>query len=526
MVAAAQPLAVRAGVDVLSRGGSAADAAIAVNACLCAMEPTACGPGGDLFAMVWDPDARRLAGVNGSGRAPRALAPERVPAEPDGTIPLRSPLAWTVPGCVDAWCELHRRFGRLPLADLLEPAIRHARDGFPVSPVVAAEWEHAARLLAGQPGFAAVFMPGGRAPRAGEPFQNPALARTLTRVAERGAAGFYAGPVAEALLRFSDEVGGFLAEADLSSHRSTWDEPIATSYRGYEVWELPPAGQGLAALQMLNVLETFDLAALGRDSPDLWHLMVEAKKLAFADRARCYADPAFVEVPVRALLDKAYARRRAALIDLARAARTDPPGDAALARGDTTCLAVADERGMMVSLLQSNYGGFGSGHAVPELGFGLQNRGALFSLDPAHPNVLAPGKRPFHTIIPAFLCRGGEPLVAFALMGADMQPQGHAQVVVNLVDLGLGLQEAGDVPRFHHGGSSEPTGARMVEGGVLHLEPGVPDRIARELARRGHRLEPAPVQVFGGYQAVARDPATRVYAGASESRKDGCAMGW
>jgi gamma-glutamyltranspeptidase / glutathione hydrolase len=525
MVAAAQPLAVQAGVAMLQRGGSAVDAALAANACLALMEPTACGLGGDLFAMVWDPATRRLHGLNASGRAPRALSPERVPPEPDGTIPLHSPYAWTVPGCADGWFELHRRFGTLPMDAILAPAIAYAREGFPVSAVIAAEWAHGAGLFADKPGFAEVFMPGGRAPREGERFRNGALARTLGLLATGGRDAFYLGPIAGALVRYSERTGGSFAREDFEAHASTWDEPISTSYRGHEVWELPPNGQGLAALQMLNVLEGFDLGAMGRASADFWHLLVEAKKLAFADRARHYADPAFSAVPVAALLSKEYARQRAALIDPRRATRTDAPGDPRLARGETTCLATADDRGMMVSLIQSNYTGFGSGYAVPELGFGLQDRGAQFSLHPGHPNRLEPGKRPFHTIIPAFVTRDGEPLLAFAVMGGDMQPQGHVQIVVNLLDLGLDLQAAGDAARFHHGGSSEPTGTVMSDGGVLHLEPGVPLDVQGELARRGHRIEQAPTSVFGGYQAVWRDPATGMLAGASESRKDGCAMG-
>ncbi len=526
MVAAAQPLAVQAGVEVLRRGGSAVDAALAANACLAVMEPTACGLGGDLFAMVLDPATNRLHGLNGSGRSPRALTPEEVPAEPDGTIPLHSPYAWTVPGCADAWFELHRRFGRLRMEEILSPAVAYAREGFPLSTVIAAEWAHGAGLFAAKPGFAEVFMPGGRAPREGEPFRNPALARTLELLSAGGRDAFYAGPIADAIVAFSRRSGGFFSKGDLEGHASTWDAPISTTYRAHTIWELPPNGQGLAALQMLNVLEGFDLAAMGRASPDFWHLLVEAKKLAFADRARHYADPAFADVPVAELVSKEYARRRARLIDPRRARLTDEPGDPRLGRGDTTCLAAADDRGMMVSLIQSNYTGFGSGYAVPELGFGLQDRGGQFSLDPRHPNRLAPGKRPFHTIIPAFVTRDGEPLMAFALMGGDMQPQGHVQILVNLLDLGLDLQAAGDAPRFHHGGSSEPTGTIMTGGGALHLEPGVPEDVREELARRGHRIEAAPASVFGGYQAVWRDPATAMYAGASESRKDGCAAGY
>jgi gamma-glutamyltranspeptidase/glutathione hydrolase len=526
MVAAAHPLAVQIGLDVLKAGGSAVDAAIAVNAALGFLEPTSCGLGGDLFAMVWDPESASLSGLNASGRAPAALTIDRVPAAEDGTIPVYSVYSWTVPGCADGWFELHRRYGRLPMAALLAPAARLARAGAPVPAVIADAWASGARRFADSPGFAEVFMPGGRAPAEGEVFANPALADTYELLAAGGRAAFYEGEIARRLVAFSDEVGGFLGLADLAAHASEWVEPISTTYRGMTVWELPPNPQGLAALQMLNILEGFDLAALGRDSTDFWHLLIEAKKLAYEDRARFYADPAFAVVPVAGLLDKTYAAERAKGIDMQRAAASVAPGNPAVDGGDTTFLATADADGMMVSLIQSNYTGFGSGHAVPSLGFGLQDRGALFSLDPAHPNALAPGKRPFHTIIPAFMGRGGVPDTAFGVMGGDMQPQGHVQIVVNLVDFRLNLQEAGDAPRLHHTGSSEPTGTVMADGGIVHLEAGLPAEVYRDLARRGHRIIAANPAAFGGYQAIRRDPASGVLAGASESRKDGMAAGY
>lgn len=526
MVAAAHPLAVQIGVDVLKRGGSAVDAAIAVNAALGLMEPTSCGLGGDIYAMVWDPDARKLWGLNGSGRAPAALTIDKVPPEKDGTIPEYSPYAWTVPGCVDGWIELHRKFGRLPLAELLAPAIAYAKEGVPVPQVIAGSWARSVPRFKDKPGFAEVFMPGGRAPREGEPFANPALARTLEVIATKGRDGFYAGPVAEALVAYSRKVGGFFSLADLATHHSEWVEPISTTYRGHTVFELPPNGQGLAALEMLNMLEGHDLKAMGRGNPDLWHLLVETKKIAYEDRARYYADPAFADVPVQGLLDKAYGTRQAARVDMARAARRLEPGNPALRHGDTTFLVTADSRGQMVSLIQSNYTGFGSGYVVPELGFGIQDRGALFTLQPGHPNALAPGKRPFHTIIPAFLGKDGVPLLAFGVMGGDMQPQGHVQVLLNILDFGMNLQEAGDAPRFYHTGSSEPTGTVMEDGGILYLESGVPFEVRQELLRRGHRLQETSGIAFGGYQAIWRDPVTGIYTGATESRKDGCAAGY
>jgi gamma-glutamyltranspeptidase/glutathione hydrolase len=304
-------------------------------------------------------------------------------------------------------------------------------------------------------------------------------------------------------------------------------DPVSTDYRGYTVWELPPPGQGIAALQLLNVIEGYDLKSMGRGSADFWHVFTEAKKLVFADRARYYADPQAAKVPVQELLDKAYAKRRAALIDMKLAALTDLPGEpAALNRPETTYLCAADANGMMVSLIQSNYTGFGSGYCVPALGFGIQNRGNLFDLKPGRPNSYAPGKRPFHTIIPAFMTKDGAPVMAFGLMGGDMQPQGHAQVVVNLVDFGMNLQEAGDAIRFHHTGSSEPTGTKMTDGGVLHIEDGLPESVLSELKRRGHVMQSEAVGQYGGYQAIWRDPKTGVYSGATERRKDGCALGY
>jgi gamma-glutamyltranspeptidase / glutathione hydrolase len=523
MVASAHPLASQIGVEVLQRGGSAVDAAIAVNAALAFLEPVSCGPGGDLFALVWDPKAQKLEGLNASGRSPLKLTREKIPPTKTGEIPLYSPYAWTVPGAVDGWFALHARFGRLPVKELLAPAIALARDGAPVPQVIAGAWARSVKVFKDKPGFAEVFMPGGRAPREGEVFRNPALAHTLELLAEGGREAYYGGPIARALVAYSEKVGGFFSLEDFQRHHSDWVEPITTSYRGIGVWEIPPSGQGIATLELLNILEGFDLKKMGRDSPDFWHVFVEAKKLAFADRARWIADPAFEKIPVQALLSKEYARKRAALIDVKKAAQSVAPGPAD--HGDTTYFAVADADGMMVSIIQSNYTGFGSGYAVPELGFGLQDRGAQFALDAHHPNRQEPGKRPFHTIIPGFLTRDGKPWCAFGVMGGATQPQGQAQIVVNLVDFGMNLQEAGDAPRFVHEGSSEPTGTAMTDGGKLGLETAVGEAIARELAARGHHLAPQPGN-YGGYQAVCRDPQTGVLAGATESRKDGAALGY
>jgi gamma-glutamyltranspeptidase / glutathione hydrolase len=523
MVAAAHPMAVQIGVDTLKKGGSAVDAAIAVNAALGLMEPMSCGIGGDLFAIVWDAKTARLYGLNASGRAPGALTADKVPPDPDGTMPESTPYAWTVPGTVDGWYELHGKFGRLPMADLLAPSIAAARDGVPAPQVIAAMWAHGERLYGAKPGFAAVYLPGGHAPREGEPFRNPALAAAYEAIARGGRDAYYKGAVARDIVAFSRANGGFFSEEDFARHHSDWVDPVSTDYRGVQVFELPPNTQGIAALEMLNILEGFDLKAMGRDSPQLWHTMVEAKKLAYEDRAHYIADPAFAKVPVEGLIAKDYARERARLIDPGRAAARYEAGQPAANRGDTTYLAVADGDGNMVSLIQSNYAGFGSGYAVD--GFAIQNRGALFDLKPGRPNSLVPGKRPFHTIIPAFAMRDGKPWMAFGLMGGDMQAQGHAQVIVNMIDFGMNLQEAGDAARFYHAESSEPTGTVMTRGGVLHLESGVPDEVRRELVKRGHRVADT-VGTYGGYEAVARDPVTGVLSGATESRKDGCAMGY
>ena len=525
MVAAAHPLAVDIGLDILKAGGTAVDAAIAVNAALTLMEPCSCGMGGDLFAMVWDPETERLHGLNASGRSPLTLVREMIPAEADGTIPLYSPWAWTVPGCVDGWFELHERFGKLPMSSLLKPAIEASREGVPVPQVIAAAWKRAATVFANKPGFAEVFLPNGLPPREGEIFANPALARTLEALAIGGRDTFYRGSIAETLAAYSDLHGGKLSLEDLRNHRSEWVEPISTTYRGTSVWELPPNGQGLAALQILNIVENFDLRHLGRDNPDYWHLLIEAKKLAFEDRARFYADPDFAEIPLSSLLDKAYAKKQAENIDLSRATRRIDSDNPHLEHGDTTFLVTADSNGMMVALIQSNYTGFGSGYVVPKLGFGIQNRGALFTLEEGHPNSLEPGKRPFHTIIPAFLGKAGVPSMAFGVMGGAMQPQGHAQIVINLVDFDMNLQEAGDAARFRHGGSSQPTGTSMTDGGTVFLESEVPFEVRRELLLRGHRVQETGGG-FGGYQAISRNPETGVLSGATESRKDGCAAGY
>jgi gamma-glutamyltranspeptidase/glutathione hydrolase len=527
IVATSQPLATEVGVAILKRGGSAVDAAIAANAMLGLTEPTGCGIGGDLFAIVWDAATGTLHGLNASGRSPLSLTRAHFARASLTAIPERGPLSVSVPGAVDGWCELHARFGRLPLRELLAPAIDRAREGFAVTPVIAAAWAAGADALQASRGFADVFLPGGRAPAAGESFANAALARAYESIAAGGRAGFYEGPVAAAVEQSVRGQGGYLGREDLAAHRSEWVAPVATTYRGWRVYELPPNGQGIAVLQMLNILEGFELCSLEWGGAEHLHLLIEAKKLAFEDRATFYADPKFAAVPVERLIAKEYAAARRALID-ARRASLAPTHGAAAGAGDTVYLAAADAAGNMVSLIQSNYMGFGSGVTVAPFGFGLQNRGSQFALDPTHANAFAPGKRPFHTIIPGFAIRDGEALLAFGVMGAAMQPQGQVQVLSNLVDFGMSLQAAGDAPRVRHEGSTEPTGApQWPGGGTVHVEPGFAPAAVAGLSARGHRVEvTGDAAPFGGYQAIRRDLATSVYAGASESRKDGHAAGY
>lgn len=525
MVCAAQPLAVQIGVDILKRGGNAVDAAIAVNAALGLMEPVSCGIGGDLFAIVWDAKEGKLFGLNASGRSPYLLTIEEVAERGFDSIPNTGVLPQTVPGCVDGWFELHRRFGRLPMKEVLAPAIGYAEGGFPVTEVIAHYWAIGGEKLREEPNFADTYLPGGRAPAKGELFRNPDLARTYGLIAAKGRDAFYRGGIAKTVDRFSRRTGGFLRLKDFEEHTSTWVEPVSATYRGYRVWELPPNGQGIAALQMLNILEGFDLAGLGHNSTAYLHLLVEAKKLAFADRARFYADPDFFRAPVERLISKDYSAARRDLISLEGAMREVPAGDIALESGETTYLAVADADRNFVSLIQSNYAGFGSGPVPDGLGFCLQDRGALFNLDPGHPNALAPHKRPFHTIIPAMVTRDGRPVFAFGVMGGSMQPQGHVQVLCNIVDFGMGIQEAGDAPRIRHMGSSQPTGEVMRDGGRIALESGIAPEVIRGLMALGHSVVGASGG-FGGYQGIWWDHGNDCLIGGSESRKDGCAMGY
>ena len=535
MVCTSVPAPTQVGLDILKRGGSAVDAAIAANATLGLMEPVSNGVGGDLFAIVYSARENKLYGLNGSGRSPAGLSYEQMKAElarlhrefipPTGMLPI------SVPGTVDAWSELHKKFGKLSLGEDLAPAIHYAEEGFPVTQLIAFYWEKSVPLYKGLPGaFLETYtLDGkGRAPREGDIFKNPALAHTLRLIGEKGRDAFYKGEIADKIDAFMRANGGYLRKSDLEAHHSTWVEPVFTNYRGYDVYELPPNGQGIATLEMLNLLEGYDLKKMGFNSPETLHLMVEAKKLAFADRAKYYADPDFAKVPVAGLISKKYAADRRKLIDPEHAARSAAPGNPALGQSDTIYLCTADNEGNMVSLIQSNFRGMGSGIVVPGLGFMFQDRGELFSMEPEHANVYAPGKRPFHTIIPGFVMKDNKPWLAFGVMGGDMQPQGHVQVLTNMIDFGMSLQEAGDAARWQHEGDNEPTGEKMTSaGGYVEVESGVPYETVRALKLKGHDVR-YDVGGYGGYQAIKVEEhnGERVYAGASESRKDGQAAGY
>ena len=522
MAATSQPLATQVALDILKSGGNAIDAAIAANATLGLMEPTGNGIGGDLFAIVWIEKEQKLYGLNASGRSPQSLTVEKLKEElgERKSIPPLGPLPVSVPGCVDGWFELHEKFGQLSMAENLAPAIGYAKEGFPVSELIAYYWNRSAGLKR-YPGFEETFLRDGRAPKKGELFRNPMLATTLEKIANGGRDEFYKGSIAKTIDAYMKKHGGYLSYNDLATHQSQWVEPVSTSYRGYEVWELPPNGQGIAALQMLNVLEGYDFSTIKFGSADHIHYFVEAKKLAFEDRARLYADMDFYASPVKRLISKEYAEGRRKLITQTAARRYD----VGITDGDTIYLTVADKDRNMVSLIQSNYRGMGSGMCPDGLGFCLQDRGELFDLTPNRPNSYAPGKRPFHTIIPAFVTKDGKPFLSFGVMGGATQPQGHVQIVMNMIDFRMNVQEAGDAPRILHTGSSQPTGEQMTDGGRVSLESGFASAVRKELGSRGHRFKPGG-GAFGGYQGIRYDPVNDVYYGASESRKDGQAAGY
>ena len=521
------PLATSAALDILRKGGSAVDAAIAANAVLGVVEPHVNGIGGDLYAIVYEAKTKKLHGLNGSGRSPYTLTLDTFKRRGIQYIPALGPLPVSVPGCVDGWFTLHGKFGKKPMSEVLSYAIGYAREGFAVADEASHSWQRVEANYGKFPNVREVYLPGGKAPRRGELFRNPQLANTLDKIAKGGRDAFYKGDIARTIDAFMQKNGGFLSYRDLAEHSSEWLEPVSVNYRGYDVWELPPNGQGIAALQMLNILEGFDFSNISFGSPEHIHLFVEAKKLAFEDRARFYADLEYMEPGiVERLISKEYADQRRKLINPARAAQTVDSGNPNLKDGDTIYLTVADGEGNMVSLIQSNFRGFGSGMVPDGLGFMLQDRGQLFTLEPGLANSYAPHKRPFHTIIPAFVTKDGEPWMSFGVMGGSFQPLGHTEILMNMIDFGMNAQEAGDAPRIDHQGSSEPTGERMKDSGQITLEDGIPFETIRGLMQKGHRVGWAAPGSYGGYQAIRFDPVSKVYFGASESRKDGHAAGF
>ncbi|MEC7479699.1 MAG: gamma-glutamyltransferase [Pseudomonadota bacterium] len=520
MAATSHPLATQTAIDILKSGGNAIDAAIAANAVLGLAEPTGCGIGGDLFAIVWDSKSRQLYGLNSSGPASKNLSIEYVQKQGYEKIPAYGALPVTVPGAVAGWTALHKRFGKLSFESLFDNAINYADKGFPVTELIAYYLERSSKNFQSYENFSDVWMPNGSSPKKGEIFKNPYLAKTYKLIAKTYGRSFYEGDTASSIIEILNKNGNPMMISDLEGFEPEWIDPVSTNYRGYDVWELPPNGQGIAALQILNILENFDIREMGFDSAEYIHVFTEAKKLAFEDRAQYYADPNFSKIPTQKLISKNYARERLELIDLNAAGRSY---DAGLEHGDTIYLTVADKDGNMVSLIQSNYRGMGSGIVPKDSGFMLQDRGEMFSMDPNHMNSLVGGKRPFHTIIPAFITKNGNPFVSFGLMGGAMQPQGHAQIVINMIDFDMNLQEAGDAPRIRHMGSSEPTGEIMSDGGYLALESGFSAKTRKDLEKLGHIIKDEKGG-FGGYQAIMM--LNGVYFGASESRKDGQASGY
>ncbi len=525
MVCTSQPLAVQIGIAILKKGGNAIDAAIAVNAALGLMEPTSSGIGGDLFAIVYDSKTKRLYGLNSSGPSPMALSLKHFKEKGHKRVPYYGPLSWTVPGCVDGWFELHKKFGKLPMKDILAPAISYAKKGFPLSELIALYWQISVERFAKYENFQKLYAPGGKLLKKGDIFKNPELAKTLSLIAEKGRDVFYKGEIAGTIARYSERVGGFFRCEDFADYHAEWVEPLSANYKGYDVWELPPNGQGIAVLQMLNMLKKLDLKSMGHNSAQYLHTLVEMKKIVYEDRARFYADPKFAKLPIEKLLSPEYAEERLKLYDPDKALKELPYHDKALEKGDTIYLTVVDKDRNAVSLIQSNYAGFGSGMVPDGLGFCLQDRGALFNLEKEHLNVFEPGKRPFHTIIPAMVTKDGKPVFTFGVMGGSMQPQGHVQVLLNIIEFGMNIQEAGDAPRFRHGGSSQPDYGVMTDGGVVYLESGISPETIRELLGKGQQISKT-AGGFGGYQGIWIDAVRGILIGGSESRKDGCATGY
>jgi len=527
MACTSHPLATQAAIDILKKGGGAVDAAIAANAVLGVVEPEMNGIGGDIFAIVYDAKTKKLYGLNGSGHSPYSLTLDEFKKRGLDFIPNTGPLTVSVPGCVDGWFELNKKFGKLPMQQILAPAIAYARDGFPLADEAVYNWPLLQTTYAAYPNIAGTYLPDGKLPQKGDIFKNPALANTLQKIADGGRDAFYKGDIAKAIDAFMQKNGGYLSYKDLAEHASTWVEPVSTTYRGYRVWELPPNGQGITVLQMLNILEGFDLSKTGFGSPEHIHLFTEAKKLAYEDRAKYYADLDFAKVPVQQLISKEYAAERRKLITMDHAADNFTAGsDDLLKTGETVYLTVADGDGNMVSLIQSNSSAFGSGMVPDGLGFVLQNRGALFNLHPGFNNTYAPHKRPFHTIIPSFVTKDDKPYMSFGVMGGGFQPEGQVEVLMNMIDFGMNGQEAGDAPRIDHQGSSEPTGRAKAGVGTIYLESGFSFETIRTLMQWGHKIGYQQPGNYGGYQCIRYDPITKVYYGASDARKDGMAAGY
>jgi gamma-glutamyltranspeptidase/glutathione hydrolase len=575
MVATSQPLAVQVGIDILKKGGNAIDAAIAVDAALGLMEPVSSGIGGDLFAIVWVNKEKKLYGLNASGTAPKAISIDYFKSKGIKQIPYYGPLSWTVPGCVDGWFQLNKHFGKLPMKELLAPAIKYAREGFPISEVIAYQWKDGLELFHDYENFQKLYSINGRAPSKGDIFINKELADTYELIANKGRDAYYKGDIAKTIVNYSKRVGGFFELDDFSNYHSEWVTPLSTDYKGFRVWELPPNTQGLAVLQMLNMLKYFDLKSMGHNSADYLHTLIEIKKIVYEDRAKYYADPKFAQIPIDKLLSDDYAKEQLKkfnkekaikqIIDEGNNEKTVYLNDRNINNlmnkdifgvgvnnfeknsfkneininqdtnveynnnlytlGDTAYMTVADEEGNMISFIQSNFSGFGSGMVPDGLGFCIQDRGALFNLDPNHLNSLQPGKRPFHTIIPGFMTKNNKPVFSFGVMGGDMQPQGHIQILMNILEFGMNVQEAGDAARFYHEGSSGPNGGIMTDGGTVYLESGISPQVIRELLERGHKIGKT-IGVYGGYQGIWKDNDRNIYIGGSESRKDGEAIGY
>ena len=521
MAATSHPLATQTAISILKNGGNAVDAAIAANAVLGLVEPTGCGIGGDLFAIVWNANEKKLYGLNSSGPAPSGISIDKLKEVGINKIPPYGALPVTVPGAVAGWSALHKKFGTLDFELLFTDAINYAENGFPVTELIAYYLNRSSEVFATYPNFKKVWMPNGHTPKKAELFKNQLLAQNYRDIARTYGLEFYNGTIASNIVKSVNDAGGYFSKNDLSSYKPEWIEPVSTNYRGLDVWELPPNGQGIAALQILNILENFNIEAMGFGSAEYIHLFTEAKKLVFEDRAKYYADTSFANVPVQELISKEYALERSKLLNLKKASKTYNPGN--IESGDTIYLTVADKFGNMISLIQSNYRGMGSGIIPDNSGFMLQDRGEMFSMDKNHMNALKGGKRPFHTIIPAFVTKNDEPYISFGLMGGAMQPQGHAQIIINLVDFKMNLQEAGDAPRIRHAGSSQPTGEMMKDGGYLSLEKKISSEEIKKLKKLGHEFQ-YDLGGFGGYQAIMLKDG--VYLGASESRKDGHASGY